>query len=89
MSLYIQYIAQHWAEIATEFPRLVESASEKAREEKSLQNRLPDAFGILQAAQELALRVFQGLGLLCRGISRRKPARASGSDRWAGGTHRG
>jgi hypothetical protein len=64
MSLYVQYIARHWAEIATEFPMLVESASEKAREEKSLQNRLPDAFGILQAAQELALRAFQELGLL-------------------------
>jgi len=64
MSLYIQYLAKHWSEISVSFPALVESASEKAREEKSLQNRLPDAFGILQAAQELALRAFQELGLL-------------------------
>jgi DNA primase catalytic core len=64
MSLYIQYLARHWAEIAAEFPKLVDSASEVARAEKSLQNRLPDAFGILHAAQELALRVFHELGLL-------------------------
>lgn len=64
MSLYVQYLARHWAEIAVEFPRLVDSASEQARQEKSLQNRLPDAFGILHAAQELALRVFRELGLL-------------------------
>lgn len=64
MSLYIQYLAQHWDEIASAFPILVDSASEKAREEKSLQNRLPDAFGVLQAAQELALRAFQEMGLL-------------------------
>ena len=64
MSLYIQYLVQHWAEIAISFPTLVDSASEKAREEKLLQNRLPDAFGILQAAQELALRAFQDMGLL-------------------------
>lgn len=64
MSLYVQYLARHWAEIAVSFPALVDSASEKARAEKSLQNRLPDAFGILQAAQELALCAFQELGLL-------------------------
>jgi hypothetical protein len=64
MSLYVQYIARHWAEIAVSFPALVDSASEKARAEKSLQNRLPDAFGILQAAQELALHAFQEMGLL-------------------------
>lgn len=64
MSLYVQHLARHWDEIAAEFPKLVDSASEKARQEKSLQNRLPDAFGILHAAQELALRVFQELRLL-------------------------
>jgi hypothetical protein len=64
MSLFIQYLARHWDEIAVSFPALVDSASEKARQENSLQNRLPDAFGILQAAQELALRAFQELGLL-------------------------
>ncbi len=36
----------------------------KARQEKTLQNRLPDAFGVLQAAQELALSAFQEMGLL-------------------------
>jgi DNA primase len=64
MSLYVQYLAKHWDEIAVEFPKLVDSASEKARQEKSLQNRLPDAFGILHAAQELALRVFCEMSLL-------------------------
>jgi hypothetical protein len=64
MSLYIQYLARHWAEIAVFFPSLVDAASEKAREEKALQNRLPDAFGVLQASQELALRAFQDMGLL-------------------------
>jgi len=70
MSLYIQYLARHWAEIAVFFPSLVDAASEKAREEKALQNRLPDAFGVLQASQELALRAFQDMGLLDEATAR-------------------
>lgn len=64
MSLYIQYLAQHWARIAENFPAMVDAASEAARREKQLQNRLPDAFGVLTAAQEVALRAFQDLGLI-------------------------
>jgi hypothetical protein len=70
MSLYVQYLARHWVEIAAEFPKRVDAASEAARAEKSLQNRLPDAFGVLHAAQELALRAFQELGLLDEAIAK-------------------
>jgi hypothetical protein len=70
MSLYIQYLARHWGEIAIMFPNLVDSESEKARQEKALQNRLPDAFGLLQASQALALSVFQEMGLLDGGTAR-------------------
>lgn len=64
MALYIQYLAANWDKVQTSFPKMVDEASEQARREKQLQNRLPDAFGVLQAAQELALNAFAELGLL-------------------------
>lgn len=64
MSLYIQYLAEHWAYISDQFPEMVDAAAQTARNSGGLQNRLPDAYGVLSAAQEVALRCFQDLGLL-------------------------
>ncbi|MGC1379305.1 MAG: CHC2 zinc finger domain-containing protein [Anaerolineales bacterium] len=64
MSLYVQYLAEHWERISETFPSMVDAASQVTRQAGGLQNRLPDAYGVLSAAQEVALRCFQGLGLV-------------------------
>lgn len=64
MSLYLQYLSQHWPRIAQTFPDMVDAASNKARQAGGLQNRLPDAYGVLSASSEVALRCFQDLGLI-------------------------
>lgn len=64
MSLYLQYLSQHWSRIAQTFPDMVDAASNKARQAGGLQNRLPDAYGVLSASSEVALRCFQDLGLI-------------------------
>jgi hypothetical protein len=64
MSLYVQYLAEHWERIAESFPAMVDAASQVARQAGGLQNRLPDSYGVLSAAQEVALRCFQDLGLV-------------------------
>ncbi len=64
MALYVQYLARNWERVAASFPEMVDAASDSARKEGKLQNRLPDAFGVLNAAQLVALRCFQDLGLL-------------------------
>lgn len=43
---------------------MVDKAAQFARQAGSLQNRLPDAYGVLAAAQELALRCFEDLQLI-------------------------
>jgi DNA primase len=64
MSLYLGYLAANWERIAESFPQMVDAAGERARQAGGLQNRLPDAYGVLSAAQEVALRAFQDLGLV-------------------------
>ncbi len=64
MSLYLQYLAEHWERISETFPSMVDAAGQVARQAGGLQNRLPDAYGVLAAAQEVALRCFQDLGLV-------------------------
>ncbi len=64
MSLYIQYLAGHWDEVSSQFAGMVEASGDWARGQGGLQNRLPDAFGVLNAAQRLALNIFERLGLL-------------------------
>ena len=64
MSIYIQYLAENWDRIAEIFPAMVDAASQFAREAGGLQNRLPDAYGVLSAGQELALRSFQEIGFI-------------------------
>ena len=64
MKLYLQYLAENWERIAKEYPARVDKAAQFARQAGSLQNRLPDAYGVLAAAQELALRCFEDLQLI-------------------------
>jgi DNA primase catalytic core len=64
MSMYIQYLAQHWDRIAVEFPQLVDELTEDFRHSHQVQNRLPDTYGVLDAAQTFALRSFVDMGLL-------------------------
>ncbi|MBI5294595.1 MAG: DUF927 domain-containing protein [Chloroflexi bacterium] len=64
MSLYLEYLARHWERIAGTYPELVDKASQTARQVGNLQNRLPDAYGVLAASQELALRCFEDLRLI-------------------------
>jgi hypothetical protein len=64
MKLYLQYLAVNRERIAKEYPALVDKAAQFARQAGNLQNRLPDAYGVLAAAQELALRCFEDLQLI-------------------------
>jgi DNA primase len=67
MSLYLQYLADDWERIVTIFPEMVDAASNVVRQNGGLQNRLPDAYAVLSASQEVALRCFQDLGLVSPG----------------------
>ena len=64
MTMYLQYLTEHWERIVTEYPKLVDRASQIARQAGNLQNRLPDAYAVLAASQELALRCFEELQLI-------------------------
>jgi hypothetical protein len=64
MSLYLQYLAESWERIGNKFPELVDQAAQRARQDGNLQNRLPDAYAVLSASQELAVRCFQEMELV-------------------------
>src|SRR5690606_2315625 len=64
MKFYLQYLTENWERISKEFPAMVDKAAQFARQAGSLQNRLPDAYGVLAAAQELAIRCFEDLQLI-------------------------
>jgi len=64
MSLYLQYLAENWDRIVTKFPIMVDKAAQIARETANLQNRLPDAYAVLAASQELAIYCFEEMGLI-------------------------
>ena len=64
MKLYLQYLADHWDRIVTKFPGMVDKAAQMARQTANLQNRLPDAYAVLAASQELAIYCFEEMGLI-------------------------
>ena len=64
MTIYLQYLAENWERIVTEYPVLVDKAAQIARQAGNLQNRLPDAYAVLAASQELAIRCFEELQLI-------------------------
>lgn len=64
MKLYLKYLAENWGRIVTEFPVMVDRAAQVARDTANLQNRLPDAYAVLAASQELAIRCFEEVQLI-------------------------
>ena len=64
MSLYLQFLAENWDRIVTKFPSMVDKAAQTARQTANLQNRLPDAYAVLAASQELAIYCFEEMGLI-------------------------
>ena len=65
MAAYIQYLIQNWKRISEQLPGMIEASSQIIREgHPELQNRLPDYFAILHAAQTIALRCWQDLGVI-------------------------
>lgn len=64
MSAYIHWLVTNWERASETYIRLVEESVSSARCDTRLQNRLPDYFGILDAAQQLALTAFFELGLI-------------------------
>jgi hypothetical protein len=71
MSIYLQYLARNWDQIVEDFPGMVDRASQAARMNGGLQNRLPDAYAVLSAGQKVALRCFRDLGLVSQEEARR------------------
>lgn len=71
MSIYLQYLARNWDRIAGDFPAMVDAASQAARMNGGLQNRLPDAYAVLSAGQKVALRCFRDMGLVSQEEARR------------------
>ena len=65
MTLYIRWLAANWEYAKTEIKSRAERESNWLRAlNSSLQSRLPDYFGLLVAAQGLALEAFEDLGLI-------------------------
>jgi hypothetical protein len=64
MKLYLQYLARNWEGVTKEYSVRVDKAAQAARQAGNLQNRLPDAYGVLSAAQEMAIRCFEDMQLI-------------------------
>jgi DNA primase len=64
MKLYLQYLMENRERTSKEFLRLVDKAAQSARQAGNLQNRLPDAYAVLAAAQELAIHCFEDMQLI-------------------------
>jgi hypothetical protein len=65
MAAYLQDISDRWDFYAEQFPIAIDAANEVVRKElPDLQNRLPDYFALLHAAQSLALKFFQRTGVI-------------------------
>ncbi len=64
MSLYLRWLMTHWETATARYATDVETASGAARSDKRMQNRLPDYFGVLSAAQRMALWAFHEMGVL-------------------------
>lgn len=64
MAAYIRYLAEHWEEVEEKAQTIREEALRHIRATHSLQNRLPDYFATLDAAQQIAIGAFLEMGLL-------------------------
>ncbi|GEM_PF-3448144 len=63
MGAFLQWMAANWERATARFLEIIEESSAAARCQK-VQNRLPDYYAILDAAQQVALTAFYELGVL-------------------------
>lgn len=63
MAAYVQWLASHWERAAKLYLEIIEESHKQVRD-GTLQNRLPDYFATLDAAQQIALTAFHELGIL-------------------------
>lgn len=65
MAVYLQWLVTHWEKARERFFEIVKESVVVARQaDSNLQNRLPDYYGLLDAAQQLALTAFVEMGVL-------------------------
>ncbi len=63
MAAFLQWMAANWERATDKFLEIIEQSSAAARCQ-DVQNRLPDYYAILDAAQQVALTAFYELGVL-------------------------
>jgi len=63
MAAYVQWLGSNWERAAKLYLEIIEESHKLVREGK-LQNRLPDYYATLDAAQQVALTAFNELGVL-------------------------
>ena len=63
MAAYIQWLAANWERAETMYREIIEESLDVAREE-NLENRLPDYYATLDAAQQIALTAFYEMGVI-------------------------
>jgi len=63
MAAYVGWLAAHWERVSQTYLAIIEESHKLARR-GDLQNRLPDYYASLDAAQQLALTAFHELGVL-------------------------
>jgi hypothetical protein len=64
MSAYLRWLAANWQRATELYQTLVEDGARTARVNSQLQNRLPDYYAVLDAAQQIALRAYYELGYI-------------------------
>jgi len=64
MTAYIQWLAENWERAVSLYQQSVEESAVFARTNSQLQNRLPDYYGVLDAASQVALQAFHEMGYL-------------------------
>jgi hypothetical protein len=64
MAAYIQWLAVNWERASGMYLQIIEESSKYAQKEGLLQDRLIDYYGLLNAAQQVALTAFQEIGVL-------------------------
>ncbi len=65
MAAYLQWLVTNWEKARGQFLEIVKESVIVARQaDGNLQNRLPDYYGLLDAAQQLALTAFVEMGVL-------------------------
>jgi hypothetical protein len=64
MSAYIQWLAAHWERAVAKLQDIYQDSLKFMTSRQEVQNRLPDYFATLDAAQQLAMGAFHEMGIL-------------------------